>query len=720
MLPVALAAAAAMATLTACDGGSSNVASNDPQPSTPNILFVIMDDVGIDQMASFGYGGATPPHMPNMTAVAEAGLRFRNTWSMPECSPGRAAFFLGQYPLRTNIRQAIGPNDLAVSQVSPFDATLPKLLKKANYESGMFGKFHLAGPENNEAGITTPGVLGWDYFYGWVGGLPGSIDTTAGGVAPTGTYSCGFVPSLAAGGADAGACYQSDMSCTNLRHDPLAKDPVGLQCLNSGGIFVPHQTCGTPPSGLVFDRENGYYVSPLVIIDGGHVEEVPLSDPRARRYRTRIETDAAIDWIRRRPADRPWMATVSYSAAHTPWQQPPGDLIAGFDGVAGDALDCTQTAAGRIIQNKMTEAMDTEFGRLLVETGLAKRGDDGRLIYDPSASNTVIVIVGDNGSLGTAVKAPFEGSQAKGTTYQTGVWTPLIVAGPQVVQPGRQVEHMTNMVDLFQFFGELAGLDVHKETPRTVDSVAVLPYLTNPEQTSLRSINFTMAGFNTQAHGGSNGPCVISTSCTQIPTTKSVCEDNQGVWWGPGYTHADVVDNGGAGYETCADVNRARYLNGMDQVSILPESSAAIRDARYKLVRNTTRVYIPATDSFETVTVDELFEINQAAPLPLLDTPDRNLLASPTAEILAVYDELRGKMESLLASEPPCPGDGNRDGVVDVKDLAEWRRIAHEWGLSSVYDFMVDGVFDGLTNSIDEAVIQRNLGRTCDRTYGVY
>src|SRR5690606_42073369 len=100
----------------------------------------------------------------------------------------------------------------------------------------------------------------------------------------------------------------------------------GLQCLDSAGIFGPHQTCGTPPSTLNFTRENGYYVAPLVIIEEGQVEEVALTDPRARRYRTRIETDAAIEWIRSRSADRPWMANGRDSAAQTPWQQPPSDL----------------------------------------------------------------------------------------------------------------------------------------------------------------------------------------------------------------------------------------------------------------------------------------------------------------------------------------------------------------------------------------------------------
>ena len=46
----------------------------------------------------------------------------------------------------------------------------------------------------------------------------------------------------------------------------------------------------------------------------------------------------------------------------------------------------------------MIEAMDHEIGRLLVELGLATRTPDGRLDYHPDATNTMVVIVGDNGS----------------------------------------------------------------------------------------------------------------------------------------------------------------------------------------------------------------------------------------------------------------------------------------------------------------------------------
>lgn len=730
-------------TVSCSSGGSS------AEQTPPNILFVVMDDVGIDQMASFGYGGDTPPSMPNITAVAQQGVRFRNTWSMPECSNGRASFFTGRYPFRTNIYQAIGQNDLANSQVTPYDVTVPKLLKNANYESGMFGKFHLAGPENNQAGYNTPSQLGWDYFYGWIGGLPGSLDSTAGGVAAAGTYSCGFVPSRATSpstGADSGACYYANNTCAQKTQTSPSQDAAGLQCVESGGIFVPNQSCGTPPSTLNFNVQNAYYVSPLVIIEKGkEAVQVPLTDSRSRGYRTKIEADAAIDWINgKKGSNKPWMATVSFSSAHTPWQQAPKRLTPVSSQVPGlDGLDCTNNADGRVIQNQMTEALDTEFGRVMVETGLATRGADGRLRYDPKASNTVIVIVGDNGTLGNAVKVPFNPSYAKGTAYQAGIWTPLIVAGPIVNGTDREVDHMVNMVDVFQFFGEIAGLDAQKIVPRTIDSVGLMAYLKTPGQTSLRNINFSMGGFNIQANGGRNAPCVMSeSSCTQVPISKSVCQDNGGVWWGSGYTDPTVIPNGGVGYTSCYQVNQALYNQSQSmstQVKINPEISTAIRNDRYKLIMNTTQTFDPSAPTApgpNPVVSYELYEVNQAAPLPKLDNPGGpNQIMTPyTGAALDAYNELYAKLQSLLASQPYCPGDGNADGVVNAEDLSNWERIynyATSSGIwSSLYNFMTGGTWGGnavetgtwtgTTSQTDKQTIQQNLGRTCPTTYSVH
>src|SRR5436305_13212842 len=183
-------------------GPSSNLPgqSGGAAKQRPNILFIIMDDVGIDQMQIFGYGGGTPPLTPNINAIAHAGVRFRNVWSMPECSPSRAIFFEGRFPLRTNVQSAILSNDLANSQVSPFEVTTPEILRTKSYTSGLFGKFHLAGPDNNEFTFGTPHVLGWDYFDGFLEGAPHPIDTTIGGqitaTKPDGTpiYTCGVIP----------------------------------------------------------------------------------------------------------------------------------------------------------------------------------------------------------------------------------------------------------------------------------------------------------------------------------------------------------------------------------------------------------------------------------------------------------------------------------------------------------------------------------------------
>lgn len=702
-----------------------------------------MDDVGIDQMASFGYGGTTPPYMPNITAIAEKGVRFRNTWSMPECSNGRASFFTGRYPFRTNIYQAIGGNDLANSQLTPYDITVPKLLKNANYESAMFGKFHLAGPDNNQAGYNTPAQLGWDYFYGWIGGLPGSLDSTAGGIAASGTYACGFVPSST---SRSGACYYSNNTCSQKTQLSSNEDAAGLQCLDSGGIFVPNQSCGTPPAGLNFNVQNAYYVSPLVIIENGQTaQQIPLTDSRARGYRTRIEADAAINWINsKKNSSKPWMATVSFSSAHTPWQQAPKRLTPYSSSQQQDLdlLNCKNNANGRVIQNQMTEAMDTEFGRILVETGLAKRRPDGTLAYDPKASNTVIVIVGDNGTYGEAVKAPFSMTQAKGTAYQTGVWTPLIVAGPMVVDVNREVDHMVNMVDVFQFFGEVASLDAHQLVPRTLDSVGLLPYLTRPAQPSLRTINFTMGGYNIQANGARNAPCVMSmSSCTQVPISKSVCQDNGGVWWGSGYTDSSVIPPSTIGvtnYTSCCQVNQALYVEAENslstQITINPQTSTAIRNDRFKLIKNSIQTFSPGGPACPNpVTSFELYQVNQATPIPRLDESSLMIPTPYSGVALQAYNELYGNLQSLLASQPYCPGDGNSDGIVDASDLANWENFysnaASSNIFSSVYNFasnvawdgstVENGTWTGITSTTDKQLIQQNMGRKCPTTYSV-
>jgi arylsulfatase A-like enzyme len=713
------------------DAGAGEVAAQASSP--PNILFIIMDDVGIDQMRIFGYGEDNQARTPNIDTIARAGVRFRNAWAMPECSPSRVSFFTGRYPLRTGVLNVSVTETLAQSQASPFEVTTPRVLRSLGYKSALFGKWHLTEvPSNdpdgnpnpgNPSGNAAPHDLGWDFYFGDLEGAPRALDTTAGGVAPTGTYTCGFVNDAAFG-----ACYFTDGSCSAIGQpsDPPSAIP-GLTCLQRGGILVPAAACqDTAPPEVNFKLFNGYYVSPLVINheDGSveliagnddHGNQKDPTDPRARQYLTTQQTTAAINWIKQQSPETPWMATLSYSAAHLPVQQPPKALLP-LDSIDGSQFECTNLVESRILYTQMIEAMDQEIGRALVELGLATRTPDGRLDYHPDATNTMVVIVGDNGSYLQTVRLPFDPQRGKGTVYQTGVWVPLIVSGPMVNQAnvGSEVRHMVNAaVDVYQLFGEVAGIDVRQVVPlsHALDARPLLPYLTTPEQASIRKNNFTQTGTNLNAPGAPIPPCVIQPStlnvCTQIFTFQALCETEGGVWYGPGGAA------GPDGLQTCCQVK-----NGPDPTAtLLAHDAWAVRDNQFKLVR--LQVENCQTNQLELQY--EFYTIDEAAPVPKLDREQDNLLTATTLPPQGLtpdqqqhFDVLLAELLALLRSEPACPGDGNLDKRVNQEDIQNWQTFAdicknNQNQCSSVYDLNLDGI----TDSADRVIIEANFGRRC-------
>ncbi|HLT99447.1 MAG TPA: sulfatase-like hydrolase/transferase [Burkholderiaceae bacterium] len=712
MLKTFGATALAALALTACDSNDLK-STPPPQSSLPNILFVVLDDFGVDQLPIFGYGGATAARTPNIDAIARAGLRFRNAWSMPTCSPTRATFFEGRYPFRTHVRNAIVADDLANSQVSPFEFTTPKVLKEKGYINAVIGKMHLSGsdlnPDNNPLGHRVMYELGWDHFEGYLDGGPFPLDTTAGGVAPEGTHGCGFVPSQnddPTRGADSGACYMPDDSCSSI--DLTQAQTPGRLCMERGGIFDPGASCrATRPSYIDFTRQNGYYTAEWIISDAnGNVRTEAVSAPGARGYRVVQETDRALAWLRQQNSEKPWMLSVGYSAIHTPLQQPPVSLLPS-DSVPTSGFSCDSALESRVITNQMIEALDKEIGRLMVESGLARYNEAEELEYRPEDSNTVVIIMGDNGTYAPSVKAPFNPTRAKGFPYQTGVWVPLIVAGPMVAEPGRSVPHMVNSTDLFSLFAELAevNLDEAVTDGRPIDAQPLLPYLVEPSSPAIRTVNYTEMGTNIKATNTEPpSPCVIPASniCVQLFPQQAVCADQGGTWYGP---------DGAAGPEglsSCCAVNDYLLAQGETAVDIMPESQRALRNATHKLVQ----LERLNCSTMRLETVDELYAIDEAIPVPRLDNAVYNLLTQTTlpSEVQQQYDTLKAEMQALLDTNAECPGDGNRDGIVDAADIDAWTRFSQEnGGKSSWYDFNLDGV----TDHADLLIIQENMGRSC-------
>jgi arylsulfatase A-like enzyme len=92
----------------------------------PNILFIMGDDVGIWNISAYHrgmMGGGTP----NIDRIAKEGLLFVDHYGQASCTAGRAAFILGQYPIRSGLSTVGLPG--APEGISTKDPTLANLLK---------------------------------------------------------------------------------------------------------------------------------------------------------------------------------------------------------------------------------------------------------------------------------------------------------------------------------------------------------------------------------------------------------------------------------------------------------------------------------------------------------------------------------------------------------------------------------------------------------------
>jgi hypothetical protein len=289
----------------------------------PNILFIVLDDVGIDVLTAFNPDSPTAALTPNINAVIAAGVKFTKFYTMPECSPSRAAFFTGRFAFRTGVNAAILSDDLPAAQVSPFEITTPLVLAKAGYQSALIGKFHLGGPENNPAGNDAPVALGWNYFNGNMRGAPPGIDVTLGGqyTKDTTKYASGF-PIGAQRGASWFQASNGKVQCNdNAGAGYTGQQAVtlgGIPALNAAGNFAAN--CGEAHgSGPNFTTLNGYYVWPQVIADASGVQT-----STSRQFMTTAQTAAAITWIaqgrRKGPGWPRWPTTRStLPIRNRPW-----------------------------------------------------------------------------------------------------------------------------------------------------------------------------------------------------------------------------------------------------------------------------------------------------------------------------------------------------------------------------------------------------------------
>ena len=133
--------------------------------SKPNILVIIVDDLGYGDLSSYG---ATDLKSPHIDSLISEGMRFSECFAnCPVCSPTRAALLTGRYQELVGVPGVIRtkPED-NWGYLAPSATMLPQALKPLGYHTAAIGKWHLG--LDHEA---HPNTRGFDHFHGFLGDM---------------------------------------------------------------------------------------------------------------------------------------------------------------------------------------------------------------------------------------------------------------------------------------------------------------------------------------------------------------------------------------------------------------------------------------------------------------------------------------------------------------------------------------------------------------------
>ncbi len=413
----------------------------------PNILFIVLDDVGTDMTTSilpgevermlelYGPEGLNHPEFsriqggpastPMLDSLASESLVFANAWAEPFCSPSRAAMLTGLYPERTDVLDY-------TSWLSQNHLSLVSLLKQQDYASAIIGKWHLSG-------------------------------------------------------------------LNDIRPDaPPREGPLfpGMKPKEAGFDLFLGDMNGAIPD--YWDYEVSIQDESSLPAEWRVEKQTPRSLPgiESTTFAPVVKVADTIDWIAQQEStdpDRPWFAWLAFNMVHILPAQPPV-VVPNRDTLNAEAAAEMEACGGEFgttnlgscspasLNRAMMNATDTVIGRLL----------DAVDQMDP---NTIVIVIGDNGTgqygrpqvnFLDNLYLTYQG-RGKGTAYESGVRVPLIVRGPGIVP--RRSDAIVHAVDMFSTIAEAAGARLPTRVPNragdgllALDSVSLLPIMLGNRQ----------------------------------------------------------------------------------------------------------------------------------------------------------------------------------------------------------------------------------------------
>jgi len=404
---------------------ASNLFSAPPaaEPARkPNIVVILADDLGYGDVGCYG---ATKIPTPNIDRLSQQGLRFTDAHTTSAtCTPSRYALLTGEYPWRKK-GTGILPGDAAMI-IEPGRTTVPSILQKSGYRTGVVGKWHLGlGASSVDwNGEIKPGPreAGFDYNF---------IMTATGDHMP-----CVFIENQHVVGLDPADPIQVSYG-KPIGHEPTGREHPELLKM---GLTAGHD--GTIINGI----------SRIGFMSGG----------RAARWKDEDMADTFTQQAVKFIEGSTNQTFFLYFAAHDPHvPRVPHPRFVGKSGcgVRGDVIVQFDWCVGEVLAS--LDRLNLASNTLVILTS-----DNGPVLDDGYADDAVKDLNGHTPA------GPLRGG--KYSAYEGGTRVPFIVRWLGRVEPGVS-EALVSQVDLAASFAALTGQSLAAgDAP---DSCNVLPAL---------------------------------------------------------------------------------------------------------------------------------------------------------------------------------------------------------------------------------------------------
>lgn len=373
----------------------------------PNIIIIYADDLGYGDTGAYG---ATALKTPNIDALAKSGLRFTNAYaSSATCTPSRFALLTGTYPWREQNAKILPGN--APLLIDTAQLTIPAMLKKQGYTTGIVGKWHLGLGNGNVDWNTRispgPNELGFDYSYI----LAATQDR---------------VPTV----------YIQNGDVVNL--DP--NDPISVDYNQN---FPGEPTALDHPEMLKLNWDHGHNNS---IVNG-----IPrigfMKGGEAARW---VDEDMADNFLSeaanfvKSHKEGPFFLYYALQQPHVP--RTPHSRFAGTTGLGprGDAIAEADWCIGQLMEVLKAEG-------LLENTLIILSSDNGPVLND-GYEDQAVALNGNHTPAGVL-------RGGKYSLFEAGTRVPLLVSWPGKVLPGVN-NALVSQVDFLASLAHLTGFDV--------------------------------------------------------------------------------------------------------------------------------------------------------------------------------------------------------------------------------------------------------------------